>query len=113
MKKQILIPLRSDNLIVLSNRIFAQHIMVNDALPNRILSGTVVVKGNIKRFTENGIVFEGESKETAVDDVILATGYQIKFPFFDENVGNRFLFGLLAFVFCFKQFSIQQSGSKN
>lgn len=60
--------------------------MVNDALPNRILSGTIVVKGNIKRFTEDGIVFEGETKSTPVDDVIMATGYKIKFPFFDEDV---------------------------
>ncbi|OQR69536.1 dimethylaniline monooxygenase-like [Tropilaelaps mercedesae] len=69
-----------------SHRIFSQHVMVNDALPNRILSGTVTVKGNIKRFTENGIVFEGETQETPVDDVVLATGYKIKFPFFDDNL---------------------------
>lgn len=69
-----------------SHRIFSQHVMVNDALPNRILSGTVIVKGNIKRFTENGIVFEGESKETEIDDVILATGYKITFPFFPKNL---------------------------
>ena len=42
------------------HRIFSQHVMVNDALPNRILSGTVVVKGDIERFTENGVIFEGE-----------------------------------------------------
>ncbi|RWS12239.1 dimethylaniline monooxygenase [N-oxide-forming] 5-like protein, partial [Dinothrombium tinctorium] len=31
------------------HRLLGQHPMVNDALPNRILSGTVVVKGNIER----------------------------------------------------------------
>jgi hypothetical protein len=37
--------------------------MINDALPNRILSGTVIVKGNIDRFTENGVIFEGDYKK--------------------------------------------------
>ncbi len=41
------------------HRVFSQHIMVNDALPDRILSGTVTVKSNIDSFTENGVIFEG------------------------------------------------------
>lgn len=41
------------------HRIFEQHVTINDYLPNKIISGTVVVKGNVKRFTENGIIFEG------------------------------------------------------
>ncbi|CAG2116707.1 unnamed protein product, partial [Medioppia subpectinata] len=40
------------------HRILSQHVFVNDALPNRILSGTVVVKGDINRFTHNGVIFE-------------------------------------------------------
>ena len=67
------------------HRIFGQHIMVNDALPNRILSGTVQVKSSIRSFSENGVIFEGETEETPVDAVIFATGYQFKFPFFDES----------------------------
>jgi dimethylaniline monooxygenase (N-oxide forming) len=53
----------SDYQLKPKHRIFAQHVMVNDALPNRILSGTVIVKGNIDRFTENGVIFEGEYKQ--------------------------------------------------
>jgi dimethylaniline monooxygenase (N-oxide forming) len=45
------------------HRILAQHPMINDALPNRILSGTVIVKANIDRFTENGVIFEGDYKK--------------------------------------------------
>ena len=41
--------------------VLSQHPMVNDALPNRILSGTVVVKGDIKEFAEKGIIFKGKS----------------------------------------------------
>ena len=45
-----------------AHRALSQHVMVNDALPNRILSGTVTVKPNIERFTENGVIFEGQFK---------------------------------------------------
>lgn len=36
-----------------------QHPMINDALPNRILAGTVTVKGDIDHFTSDGVVFKG------------------------------------------------------
>ncbi|XP_067133537.1 flavin-containing monooxygenase 5-like [Centruroides vittatus] len=68
------------------HRILSQHPMVNDALPNRILSGTVVVKGPIKRFVRNGVIFEGEDFVTELDEVVLATGYVIKFPFLSEDI---------------------------
>lgn len=60
--------------------------MVNDALPNRILSGTVIIKGDIEEFVEDGVIFKGESKVTPVDAVILATGYEVSFPFLDESI---------------------------
>ncbi|XP_013790436.2 dimethylaniline monooxygenase [N-oxide-forming] 5-like [Limulus polyphemus] len=68
------------------HRIFGQHPMVNDALPNRILSGTVELKGNIKAFTEKGVIFEEEEEEREADVIILATGYKIQFPFIDEKI---------------------------
>ncbi|XP_023235954.1 dimethylaniline monooxygenase [N-oxide-forming] 5-like [Centruroides sculpturatus] len=68
------------------HRILSQHPMVNDALPNRILSGTVVIKGPIKRFVRNGVVFEGDDFVTEIDEVVLATGYEIKFPFLSKDI---------------------------
>ncbi|GFQ64902.1 dimethylaniline monooxygenase 5 [Trichonephila clavata] len=68
------------------HHIFGQHPMVNDALPNRILSGTVQVKGDIKEFTDKGVVFEGEREEIEVDEVILATGYKITFPYLSKDI---------------------------
>ena len=59
--------------------------MVNDSLPNAILSGMVVVKGNVKEFTETGVIFEDGSSED-VDVVIFATGYTFTFPFLDDSV---------------------------
>lgn len=69
------------------HRVFGQHPFVNDALPNRILSGTVKIKKNVERFTEDGVVFQGENgKVTPVDVVILATGYETCFPFLGKEI---------------------------
>ena len=68
------------------HRIFQQHPTINDSLPNRILSGTVKVKGDIERFEENGVVFKGENKVTQVDSVVFATGYQINFPYLEKRL---------------------------
>ncbi|CAG2103703.1 unnamed protein product [Medioppia subpectinata] len=68
------------------HRFLSQHIMVNDALPNRILSGTVAVKGDIDRFTANGVIFKGETEETPCDVVLLATGYSVSFPFISQDL---------------------------
>lgn len=65
--------------------LFDKHPMINDALPDRILSGTVVIKNNIKEFAKNGVIFEGEDSITPCDIVILCTGYSIEFPFIDNK----------------------------
>lgn len=71
------------------HRIMGQHPMVNDALPNRILSGTVIVKSDIHHFTPNGVVFVGEEdKEYECDSVVLATGYLAKFPYLSKDIFN-------------------------
>ncbi|XP_054708612.1 flavin-containing monooxygenase 5-like [Uloborus diversus] len=66
--------------------IWAQDPVLTDALPSRILSGHVIVKNNIKTFTEKGVIFEGETKVTEADVVIFATGYQWKFPCLQEGI---------------------------
>lgn len=68
------------------HRIFEQHIMVNDALPNRILSGTVELKNNIERITETGVIIQGETEEIPCDVIIMATGYKVDFPFIDQSL---------------------------
>lgn len=85
----------------------SQHIFINDALPNKILSGQVIVKGDIEEFTgftviifkynllnnilylyfiENGVIFKGDNKVTECDAVILATGYKIVFPYLSQDI---------------------------
>ncbi|GFY68126.1 dimethylaniline monooxygenase 5 [Trichonephila inaurata madagascariensis] len=68
------------------HRIWSQHPTVSDLLPIKLLSGKVAIRGSIKHFTKKGVVFEGEQQETEVDVVILATGYQVKFPFLSEDI---------------------------
>ncbi|CAD5220130.1 unnamed protein product [Bursaphelenchus okinawaensis] len=56
------------------------HPTVNDELPNRLVCGTVIVKSNIKEFTETGLVYDDNTKVEPVDEVILSTGYSFGFP---------------------------------
>ncbi|KAF8355020.1 hypothetical protein PRIPAC_96643, partial [Pristionchus pacificus] len=60
--------------------VFSAHPTINDELPNRIASGTVRVKLQIKFFTENGLTFVDGTSIEGVDTVIMSTGYSIEFP---------------------------------
>lgn len=68
------------------HRLFSQHPTVNDELPNRILSGTVQVKPNIRRFFGSSVEFDDGSVVEDVDLVVFATGYTFSFPFLNTNV---------------------------
>jgi dimethylaniline monooxygenase (N-oxide forming) len=62
------------------------HPTVNDDLANRIASGTVIIRPNINRFTEdNVVVFDDGEKVTDVDVVILATGYSFSFSYVENG----------------------------
>lgn len=65
-----------------------QHPFVNDDFANRILCGSVIIKPGIKEFTADGhsVIFTDGSKVENLDCVILATGYDIKFPYLDEKI---------------------------
>ncbi|KAK3594326.1 hypothetical protein CHS0354_024262 [Potamilus streckersoni] len=60
-------------------------IIVNDDLPNKILIGAVSMKGEIKNFTKDGVVFEDGTKEL-FEAVVFATGYHFSFPFLEDSV---------------------------
>nr|CAA87633.1 flavin-containing monooxygenase 5 (FMO5) [Homo sapiens] len=68
------------------HRALSQHPTLNDDLPNRIISGLVKVKGNVKEFTETAAIFEDGSREDDIDAVIFATGYSFDFPFLEDSV---------------------------
>nr|XP_056700131.1 flavin-containing monooxygenase 5-like [Euleptes europaea] len=64
----------------------SQHPTINDEIANRIISGRVVVKPNIKEFSETSVLFDNGSKEDDIDFVIFATGYSFSFPFLDNCI---------------------------
>ncbi|XP_078497711.1 flavin-containing monooxygenase 5-like [Lissotriton helveticus] len=68
------------------HRFYSQHPTANDELPNRIMSGHVIVKTNVKMFTETAAIFEDGTVEEDIDVVIFATGYSFSFPFFEDSV---------------------------
>lgn len=68
------------------NGVFRSHPTINDFFPGYILSGRIIIKKDIERLEENGVIFAGEDKITEVDVIILATGYVIKFPFLGDLI---------------------------
>nr|UZZ64699.1 tAncFMO1-3 [synthetic construct] len=72
--------------LVPQNRTLMKEPVFNDDLPSRIICGTVVVKPNVKEFTETSAIFEDGTVEENIDVVIFATGYTFSFPFLDESV---------------------------
>ncbi|GIY64273.1 flavin-containing monooxygenase 5 [Caerostris darwini] len=72
-----------------THRIWSQHATISDSLPIKLLSGTVLIRKNIKQFVENGVIFDTEDKVTECDAVVFATGYKIKFPIFERRTNNR------------------------
>lgn len=66
--------------------ILSKEPTLNDHIGSKMLSGSVIQKGNIVEFTENGVIFDEENSETEVNSVIMATGYTYDFPFLEEGV---------------------------
>ncbi|GCB85545.1 hypothetical protein scyTo_0026261 [Scyliorhinus torazame] len=58
--------------------------MVSDELPTRIISGTILMKPNVKCFSETSAVFADGTVEE-VDWVVFATGYTVEYPFLKEE----------------------------
>ena len=72
------------------HRYNAQHPSLSDALPCRIISGAIVVKGDISRLTATGVRFKGEEDvEYDIDAVVFTTGYDMRFPFLGDLVQSQ------------------------
>jgi len=69
------------------HNITAQHPTISDALPCKLISGAITVKGDVDHFTPTGVVFRGEEgQEYPIDAAILATGYNISFPLLEDII---------------------------
>ncbi|CAI2351121.1 unnamed protein product [Caenorhabditis sp. 36 PRJEB53466] len=68
-----------------SHRVFGAHPTVNDELPNRIACGTVRIKPNIVKFSENGMMFADGTKLDHVDEVVMSTGFSFEFNLVEKG----------------------------
>lgn len=64
----------------------SQHPTINDEIQAKLLTGCVILKRDVKEFTETGVIFDGEEEATPVDIIVFATGYQVKFPFLSDDI---------------------------
>uniref|UniRef100_A0A8C5KVZ2 Flavin-containing monooxygenase n=1 Tax=Jaculus jaculus TaxID=51337 RepID=A0A8C5KVZ2_JACJA len=69
-----------------THRILDYKTVFSDDLPNHIITGRVLMKTNVKEFTETSAIFE-DGTEESIDAVIFATGYNFSFPFLDDDSG--------------------------
>ncbi|GIX93652.1 dimethylaniline monooxygenase 2 [Caerostris darwini] len=68
------------------HHILSKDPVINDHIHSKFFSGSVIQKPDIERFTENGVIFKGDTEVTEADVVIMATGYTWKFPFLEEGI---------------------------
>lgn len=66
--------------------VLAKDPVLNDAIPSKLLAGSVLQKGSAKHFTENGVLFDGDDNITEIDAVIMATGYKWAFSFLEDGL---------------------------
>ena len=55
--------------------------VISEDLPGCIMNGSVIIRGNLTRFTKTGVMFEDGTSEDDIDYVIMGTGYSFTFPF--------------------------------
>jgi dimethylaniline monooxygenase (N-oxide forming) len=60
------------------------HPTVSDEIHDRLESGAVTPKPNIRELRGDTVLFE-DGTEEAVDVIVYCTGYRVSFPFFDED----------------------------
>ncbi|KAM3619277.1 uncharacterized protein V6R79_005457 [Siganus canaliculatus] len=69
-----------------AHRLFSQIPVINDDLPLKILSGSVIIKPNVKEIRGSTVVFDDGSIAEKVDRIAFATGYNYDFPYLPSDV---------------------------
>lgn len=70
------------------HRPLQQHPFLNDDLANRIICGSVVIKPNVREFSDDGfgVTFDDGSHIDQIDCVLMATGFNIAFPYINKEI---------------------------
>jgi dimethylaniline monooxygenase (N-oxide forming) len=63
-----------------------QFPLINDDLPAKIITGQVVVKGELKELRETSVVLGGEDALENIDAVVFCTGFKLEFPFASDII---------------------------
>ncbi|XP_076582455.1 flavin-containing monooxygenase 5-like [Chaetodon auriga] len=84
-----------------AHRFLSQIPVINDDLPLKILSGSVIVKPNVKEIRGSTVVFDDGSMLEKVDTIVFATGYNYDFPYLPNNTMYKtgYRVGLYKHVF--------------
>ena len=69
------------------HKLFETHPIINSQLFYHLGHGRLRVKGDLARYDGRQVVFTDGSRE-AIDLIICATGYDVRFPFIDEQLLN-------------------------
>ncbi|KAG8189377.1 hypothetical protein JTE90_021880 [Oedothorax gibbosus] len=67
-------------------RVLDNSFVINDILPDKILTGRVCIKRAINEIRETGVLFEGDDYLNEADVIIFATGYDLKIPVLDDRL---------------------------
>jgi dimethylaniline monooxygenase (N-oxide forming) len=75
--------------------------IINDDIQHRIITGSIKVKGNVKEIAQNSVTLEGGETLDNIDALVLATGFEPKYPFAKEiiEVKDDFYISLYKHVF--------------
>ncbi|XP_023217740.1 dimethylaniline monooxygenase [N-oxide-forming] 5-like [Centruroides sculpturatus] len=68
---------------------------INDCILFLLLNGNIRIRGKIKKFTAEGVLFEGDQDVTLIDDVIFATGYSLDLPFLQKKTYSEDLYNII------------------
>jgi len=68
-----------------SHRVLQEHPTISSDLPSLVRERRILMKPDIERLDGDGVIFADGSRE-AIDEMILATGYKIVFPFLDAGI---------------------------
>ena len=60
--------------------------IINDELPHRIFTGSILVKADIAKVQGNTVHFADGSMVEDIDAIILATGFKFSFPFLSDSL---------------------------
>ncbi|XP_077963917.1 flavin-containing monooxygenase 5 [Gasterosteus aculeatus] len=71
------------------HRLFSQIPVINDDLPFRMLSGSVILKPNVKEIRGSSVLFDDGSTVEDVDAIVFATGYNYAFPYMPSSAVYR------------------------